>query len=90
VRHHQVESLDQSRAGCSELVTMRKREAFEEAFTARTDSQQNFARIGMATGAFEQSLRFEAAAQFDRTVVADLQALGEHADRGGQRGRQSF
>lgn len=69
---------------------MRKREAFEEAFTARTDSQQDFSGVGTTADALEQSFRFEAAAQFDRAMVADLQTLGESADRSGKSWGQPF
>ncbi len=61
---------------------MRKREARQEAFTAWSDAQQDFSSVGTAARADDQSLGFEAATQFDRAVVADLQALGESADGG--------
>ncbi len=82
MRDYQAESLNQSRASGAEFVAMREREAFEEAFTARGDTQQDFAGVGTAAGAGEQSFGFEAAAQFDCAVVADLQALGESANGG--------
>jgi len=90
VRNCLAKGRYQSRAGRAKFIAMRKRKALEEAFAARGDAQQDFARVGVASGAFEQSLRFEAAAQFNRAMVANLQALGERANGGGQRGRQSF
>jgi len=61
---------------------MRERKAFEEASAARSDAQQDFSSVGTAARADEQSFGFEAAAQLDGAVVADLQALGESADGG--------
>ena len=59
---------------------MGKREAFEEAFTVRGETKQDFAGAVRLAGADEQSVGFEAALQSDCAVVADLQALGESAD----------
>jgi hypothetical protein len=85
-----AEGVDQARAGSAEFVAMREREAREEACAARRYAQQDLAGVGTAARADEQSFGFEAAAQLDGAVVADLQALGESADGGRNSQRQSL
>ena len=84
------ERADQGGAGGTEQVAVMEGELAEEAFAERGDADQHDAAVGTATGAADEMARFEAIEQLDETVMLQLEALGEVADRGLARGRSAF
>ncbi|MFY9691660.1 MAG: hypothetical protein WA369_18600 [Candidatus Acidiferrales bacterium] len=90
MRDDGAERRDQSNASGAQFVAVGDRKALEEAFTSRSNAEQNLTGVGTAAGACEQSLGFEAAAQFNCGVMPNLEPPGERANRGSQPLRQSF
>src|SRR5262249_44951020 len=73
--------LGQGREQRRELVLVRAREAREQRLAARRERELDLAPVLARTAAAQEAALLEAIGELDRTVVAQLQPLGEHADR---------
>jgi len=69
-------SANQSRLGVAQLVAMSERKFREQSFGAWHKAKLYLAPVGAAARAPDPTANFQAAAQLDCAVVADLHPLG--------------
>jgi len=80
----------QRRADPAELVFVRRGEPVEQLFATRRQSDHDAPAVFRRVFAADELQPFEAVEEFDGAVVADLQSLGQFADRDGIASGESF